>query len=299
MMMIVGILLLLRRISLLFCFTSILHGYLFPRQSLKGCSFCYLLSPLSNKCVRRNLDSTLRVTTENDDNPGESKKNSSQIPSKFDRVLDDFIGKKFGAGEAFYGKRTSTLSDEDLLKMQDLDKRQSGKSRPLSLDDYCRIDRTFRDNAVLVVGAIGSSTNTDVLQWIVFDLLEKGFTVRVGIVGEKKQTGKCMLEGIRTFGLPGINVDMLELLNDASERRFEAALEGVQAVVLCDSFSPSLQASPSSNGNDPSAVEQLLRTAQAIREEGRGQLQKIGKLCHLLFHILPSPNHSIVLHVMQ
>lgn len=280
MKLLVILIVLLQQISC-FCFFS---GS-FSRQFLKSCSFSFLSH--DSPYVLRKFDSLLRVTSDgaDDDDPINSKQNSSVIPSKFDRVLDDFIGKKFGAGEAFYGRRTSTLSDEDLLKLSDLEKSTSGKSRPLSLDEYCRIDRTFRDNAVLVVGGINSNTNSDVLQWIVYDLLEKGFTVRVGIIGERKQTGKCMVEGIRVFGLPGINVDMLELLNDGSERRFEAALEGVQAVVICDSFSPSLQASPSSSGNDPSAVEQLLRVAQAAREEGRGQLQKIGHQFHLFFLI--------------
>jgi hypothetical protein len=274
---------LLQQISLLFCLKNILTGS-FSHQHLKSSSFCFLSKPSPH--AFRKLDSSLRVSRDGDDVPVSSKQNSSVIPSKFDRVLDDFIGKKFGAGEAFYGRRTSTLSDEDLKKLSEVEISNSGKSRPLSLDEYCRIDRTFRDNAVLVVGGIGSNTNSDVLQWIVYDLLEKGFTVRVGIVGERKQTGKCMLEGIRVFGLPGINVDMLELLNDGSERRFEAALEGVQAIVLCDSFSPSLQASPSSSGSDLSAVEQLLRAAQAVREEGRGQIQKVGKYCRLFFPLI-------------
>ena len=42
-------------------------------------------------------------------NQNEPEKKKS---TKFDRVIDDFIGKRYGAGEAFYGKRMSDL-DED------------------------------------------------------------------------------------------------------------------------------------------------------------------------------------------
>eukprot|EP01035_Chromulina_nebulosa_P066834 gene66834-91534_t len=181
MKLLVVLIALLQQISLFLCLKNILTDT-FSRHYLKSCSFCFLSKPSH---AFKKLDISLRVSRDGDDGPVNSKQNSSVIPSKFDRVLDDFIGKKFGAGEAFYGRRTSTLSDEDLQKLSEVEIRTSGKSRPLSLDEYCRIDRTFRDNAVLVVGGIGSNTNSDVLQWIVYDLLEKGFTVRVGIVGER------------------------------------------------------------------------------------------------------------------
>jgi hypothetical protein len=32
--------------------------------------------------------------------------------TKFDRVVNDFVGKRYGAGAAFYGKRESDLSEE-------------------------------------------------------------------------------------------------------------------------------------------------------------------------------------------
>lgn len=46
----------------------------------------------------------------NQDEP-EKKKST-----KFDRVIDDFIGKRYGAGEAFYGKRMSDLDEETYEK---------------------------------------------------------------------------------------------------------------------------------------------------------------------------------------
>ena len=38
---------------------------------------------------------------------------STSLSFKVDRIIDDFIGKKFGAGEKFYGKRTSGLSEDE------------------------------------------------------------------------------------------------------------------------------------------------------------------------------------------
>ena len=46
----------------------------------------------------------------NEDEP-EKKKST-----KFDRAIDDFIGKRYGAGEAFYGKRMSDLDEETYEK---------------------------------------------------------------------------------------------------------------------------------------------------------------------------------------
>jgi len=42
----------------------------------------------------------------------EINKPSAVSRSRFQRSIDDFVGKRYGAGEAFYGRRTSDMSDE-------------------------------------------------------------------------------------------------------------------------------------------------------------------------------------------
>ena len=48
--------------------------------------------------------------------------NNKKVKStKFDRVIDDFIGKKYGSGQYFYGPRTSGLSEEEIQKRKSYD----------------------------------------------------------------------------------------------------------------------------------------------------------------------------------
>ena len=233
-------------------------------------------SPYNKKygpCPSSSVRSDQLFAVNSEDDAATSRNDTNVVRSRFDRVLDDFIGKRFGAGEAFYGKRTSTLSDDELDQIRQ--RNALTTKRPSSLSEYCRIDQPFKDNAVLVVGHVNEATSSEVLQWTVYDLLEKGFTVRVGLVGSEKETEKTMLQGIRVFGLPSTNVDLIELWNDGTVERFEKALEGVQAVVLCDYFSP---VTKSVSPTLPLAAERLLSVARQQRIDGIGRLQKIG-LC--------------------
>ena len=66
---------------------------------------------------------TLRESPQRD--PEQKKKST-----KFDRVIEDFIGKRYGAGEAFYGKRLSDLDDDTYQEMQDLKKPKSYDEKP-------------------------------------------------------------------------------------------------------------------------------------------------------------------------
>jgi len=64
-----------------------------------------------------------------------------------DRIIDDFIGKKFGAGEKFYGKRTSGLSEDEYNDLI-----YQGKTVSAQGDKMAEYDRVpMKANAMWVV----------------------------------------------------------------------------------------------------------------------------------------------------
>jgi hypothetical protein len=133
--------------------------------------------------------------------------------TKFDRVLDDFVGKRYGAGEAFYGKRKSALSEEDFQALR--------QERQPKQDE---IVQNLKNNALLVVGGL-----SDISQWVMFDLLEKGFNIRVAATNKKK--------AVDVIGLDGCNADIVEMDTvSPSIDEFEYLLKGVQAIIISDSF---------------------------------------------------------------
>eukprot|EP00607_Mallomonas_marina_P002708 CAMPEP_0182440644 /NCGR_PEP_ID=MMETSP1167-20130531/87196_1 /TAXON_ID=2988 /ORGANISM="Mallomonas Sp, Strain CCMP3275" /LENGTH=356 /DNA_ID=CAMNT_0024634655 /DNA_START=540 /DNA_END=1610 /DNA_ORIENTATION=+ len=73
-------------------------------------------------------------------------------------------------------------------------------------------------------------------QWVTFDLAEKGFTIRISCEDRK--------QAIEWFGVPGDNVDIVSLTPQSSEAAFSRAVEGVQAIIFCGNFDPSLSAGP-------------------------------------------------------
>ena len=175
---------------------------------------------------------------------GGDKKPAGSKNTGFERGLSDFIGKRYGAGEAFYGKRLSDQTEEEYQQAQ------SENNKPLWDDEA-----PLRRNAILVVGGA-----TSVGQWVVFDLVEKGFAVRVATVDRK--------EAINVFGLPGLNVDVLPPLSSSDEAGLEKALSGAQAVVLCCAFDCS-----SSRARDEAALAaRLLQGIEERRAAGRGEL---------------------------
>ena len=97
--------------------------------------------------------------SDNDDNNDQSNTKQNTM---FERVIDDFIGKRYGAGEAFYGKRTSRLTEEEYAKTKGGQKRIYDKNAPM------------QDDAVLIVGNV-----KDIGQWIAFELNDKGFNIRI------------------------------------------------------------------------------------------------------------------------
>lgn len=157
----------------------------------------------------------------------------------FERSLNDFIGKRYGAGEAFYGRRQSDLSEEEFQETK------AQTEKPL-FDE----DAPLRGNAILVVGGLES-----IGQWVAYDLAEKGFAVRVAS-GSRK-------DAIEVFGLPGKNVDMLELRAEMPEEALFKAIEGVQAVVLCGNFLQS-----SRGGEEDGLQRALLRVMDKARAGG-------------------------------
>ena len=142
--------------------------------------------------------------------PSEEKKQST----RFARGLDDFVGKRYGAGEAFYGKRKSEMSEEDFQAMRLL--RQPKQEEKV---------QDLKNNAVMVVGGID-----DVNMWVAFDLLEKGFNVRIATTDKAK--------AIDCFGLDGENVDIVECDGQygPSPDEFEYLMGGVQAMIFADNF---------------------------------------------------------------
>lgn len=97
---------------------------------------------------------------EKDENNSDSAKKGKKS-TLFDRVVDDFVGKRYGAGEKFYGRRLSKLSEaqySDLMR---------GSDEP----EEAASNIELKDNAILVVGEPGSPVH--VMQWVVQELLGK------------------------------------------------------------------------------------------------------------------------------
>jgi len=90
--------------------------------------------------------------------------------SKFDRAVDDFVSKRYGQGEAWYGKRTSDLSDEDY------DKLYSSQNPKIEEEE-----KPLKENAILIVGSLESFG-----QFVSFELATKGFNIRIVSPDKKK-----------------------------------------------------------------------------------------------------------------
>jgi hypothetical protein len=103
------------------------------------------------------------------------------------RLMDDFFGKRMGAGTVFYGESLSDMDDETYAK-----KVEGGN------DNDARLEiKALRKNPVLVVGATGKTG-----QWVVTDLLSKGFRVRAFVRNLNKAED--------LFGWDGSTLDVFE-----------------------------------------------------------------------------------------
>lgn len=173
-----------------------------------------------------------------------SKTDSARKLSKNQRMLDDFLGKRMGQGNIFYGESLADMDDDRYAKKVE-DQGKSNKDERLEI-------RPLRENPVLVVGATGGTG-----QWVVTDLLSKGFSVRALVRSLEKAED--------LFGWDGANLDVFE----GDVRDLEAlreATRGALAVIYCASSREVL------GGNSPEQVDGLgvENAVRAARESGAG-----------------------------
>jgi len=211
------------------------------------------------------------INAEKDDNNNEKKEVKKS--TKFDRVVDDFIGKRYGAGEAFYGKRTSQLSEDEYQAMRG--------DVPVNKEKEL-MNREFKDNAVLIVHGISGSSAPG--QWIAFELAEKGFNVRVVCDNLKK--------AVEVFGYD--NVDIMQLNADSSEKDYAKAIQGTQAMIICSNFEPiadlgifNLLQLPGGGGlkkaeDETIVAQRLLDVSSRARKGGIGQVKKVVHLSRVI-----------------
>eukprot|EP01041_Mallomonas_annulata_P000441 gene441-790_t len=196
-----------------------------------------------------NQHQSLLMSSNDDDSAKKTSK--PQKSTKFDRVVDDFMSKRYGNGEFFYGKRTSDMTEEEYTEKT---------GGPKVRDE----DAPLRDNAILIVGGIDTMA-----QWVAFDLAEKGFNIRI--------SGETMKEVTEWFGLPGNNVDIVPLTPTSSEESYARAIQGVQAIVFSGNFDPKVSLGPLL---DPcrrylTVASRLIDMADRAKTAGVGEVQKI------------------------
>ena len=202
-----------------------------------------------------------------------NKDKNDKKNTKFDRVVDDFLGKRYGAGEAFYGKRTSSLSEDEYQAMRG--------DVPVNKEKEL-LNREFKDNAVLIVHGITGSSAPG--QWIAFELAEKGFNVRVVCDNLKK--------AVEVFGYD--NVDLIQLGADSTERDYAKAIQGTQAMIICSNFEPAadlgpfnLLPLPGGGGlkkceEETIVAQKLLDVSSRARKGGIGQVKKVVYLSRVI-----------------
>jgi uncharacterized protein YbjT (DUF2867 family) len=173
-----------------------------------------------------------------------SKTDQARKLSKNQRLLDDFLGKRMGQGNVFYGEALADLDDDAYAQKVEA---QSKNDK----DERLEV-RPLRDNPVLVVGATGGTG-----QWVVSDLLSKGFSVRAFVRNLDKAED--------LFGWDGANLDVFEGdVKDAEALR--EASRGALAVVYC-AGSREILGGNSFEQVDGVGVENAV---QAARESGGG-----------------------------
>lgn len=217
--------------------------------------------------IKQNHFRISHINAEEDDNSdNKDKSNDVKKNTMFDRVVDDFIGKRYGAGEAFYGKRTSQLTEEEYQLMRG--------DVPINKEKEL-LNREFKDNAVLIVFGVTGSYAPG--QWIAFELAEKGFNVRVVCDDVKK--------AVEIFGYD--NVDLIKLNADSSEKDYAKAIQGTQAMIICSNFEPvadlgifNLFPLPGGGGlkkaeDETTVAQRLLDVSTRARKGGIGQVKKV------------------------
>lgn len=215
----------------------LVHGFIYSNQI-----FQYRTSKIIVGCKN------------NDKSENDLGKKIKKAQNKFDRSIDDFMGKRYGKGEVFYGKRTSDMSEEEYRVYIG---GETSAEVPYS-------EKPMRGNAILIVGGLDS-----IGQWVAFDLAEKGFTIRV--------TSEDNKEAIEWFGLPGNNVDIIPLTPDSSEENYAKAIEGIQAIILAGNFDPTINVGPllDKGSRYGKIVKRLLSMTVRAQQAEVGEVQKI------------------------
>ena len=164
--------------------------------------------------------------------------------------MNDFVGKRYGAGSAFYGARSSDLSEEEYAELTGVNK----------ADEIPAEQKILKENAILIFGSLN-----EIGQWVAFELNEKGFQIRVACSDRQN--------AVKIFGLD--NVDIVELKKDATEEQYARAVEGVQAVVFCQNFQPKIDFFNSVGKAETNTALSLLDIAVRARDAGVGSVKKI------------------------
>ena len=160
------------------------------------------------------------------------------------------MGKRYGAGAAFYGARSSDLSEEEYAEMTGVRKG----------DKVPEVEKILKENAILIFGSLNQ-----IGQWVAFELNEKGFQIRVACSDKQ--------DAIKIFGLE--NVDIVELKKDATEEQYARAVQGVQAVVFCQNFQPKVDFLNGIGKAETATALSLLDIAIRAKEAGVGSVKKI------------------------
>lgn len=161
------------------------------------------------------------------------------------------MGKRYGAGAAFYGKRESELSEEEYADSMGFNTKEA------VIPDN---EKILKDNAILIFGSLNQ-----IGQWVAFELNEKGFQIRIACSDKQ--------DAINIFGLN--NVDIVELKKDASEGLYARAVQGVQAVVFCQNFQPKVEFMNGVGKSETDTALSLLKIAIKARDAGVGSVKKI------------------------
>lgn len=115
-------------------------------------------------------------------------------------LLEDFMGKRFGAGEVFYGASISSR-----FKSRQTKQKQTTKSAHDA------------SNVVLVVGEADSELTT----WTLIELIEKGFNVCLVCAD--------VVSAYKQYGFPAISFSVEDV------RKYEFNASVCSAVVVCES----------------------------------------------------------------
>lgn len=235
----------------------IVWGYVFYGNKKSSISENHYRSNLQPTIISKRR--TLLHAEDDVDNSEEDRTpKSKKRRSKFDRIVDDFVQKKYGAGEAFYGRRTADMSDEEFDKTNKI---------VTVVEDELE-NAPLKGNAILLVG----DPETDITQWIVFELLEKGFSVRIACSSLKS--------GVKAFGKPGNNVDFCLINPSSSEKSIARCIESVQAIIITSNFLPTLK--PFSNGQQK-LTEGFLTAKRVLDLATQAQQANVGDVAKIVY----------------